>query len=200
MKTTKALSMILMALSLGAFGAIATAAEHKGHSPMPMEMAREPHHVLAMAYHRNLATFAKALHGAGVPLPTGGAIFVSLRDADKGDFLPVARGLAEAGFALVATAGTRKFLEDHGVPAGAVAKVGQGKPDAADLLKAGTLKLVINTPMGRKSQRDETNIRCQAIAMGVPCITTVEGARAALEGIRALRSGRLTILPLQAWR
>jgi phage shock protein A len=62
MKTTRIVSMTLMALSLGAFGAMATAAEHKGHSAMSMEMAHEPHHVLAMAYHRNLATFAKALH------------------------------------------------------------------------------------------------------------------------------------------
>lgn len=61
MKTTKVISVILVALSLGAFGAIATAAEHKGHSTMSMEMAHEPHHVLAMAYHHNLATFAKAL-------------------------------------------------------------------------------------------------------------------------------------------
>jgi carbamoyl-phosphate synthase large subunit len=111
----------------------------------------------------------------------------------------VARGLSEAGFALVATSGTRAFFEQNGVQAGAVHKVGQGKPDAADLLRAGTLKLIINTPMGRTSQRDETNIRCQAIALGVPCITTVEGARAALEGIRALKSGRLSVLPLQSW-
>ncbi len=62
MKTTKAVSMISLALSLVAFGGIATAAEHKGHSAMAMEMAHEPHHVLAMAYHRNLAIFAKALH------------------------------------------------------------------------------------------------------------------------------------------
>lgn len=62
MKTTKAISMMLAALSLGAFGAIATAAEHRGHSTMCMEMAHEPHHVLAMGYHHNLATFAKALH------------------------------------------------------------------------------------------------------------------------------------------
>jgi len=53
--------------------------------------------------------------------------------------------------------------------------------------------------MGRKSQRDETNIRCHAIALGVPCITTVEGARAALEGIRALQAGRLAVRPLQEW-
>jgi polyhydroxyalkanoate synthesis regulator phasin len=62
MKTTRIVAMSLMALSLGAVGAIATAAEHKGRSPMGMDMAHEPHHVLAMAYHRNLATFAKALH------------------------------------------------------------------------------------------------------------------------------------------
>ena len=76
MKPTKAISMILMALSLGAFGAIATAAEHKGHSTMSMEMAHEPHHVLAMAYHRNLATFAKALHEQ-----TAGASSVNLEFA-----------------------------------------------------------------------------------------------------------------------
>ncbi len=99
----------------------------------------------------------------------------------------------------MATRGTRTYLEQHGVLVGAVNKVGEGKPDAADLLRAGTLRLVINTPMGRKSQRDETNIRCHAIALGVPCITTVEGARAALEGIRALQSGRLAVRPLQEW-
>ena len=145
------------------------------------------------------AAFAKALAGAGVPLPRGGAVFLSVRDADKEALLPVARGLADLGFALVATRGTRTYLEQQGVPVGAVNKVGEGKPDAADLLRAGTLRLVINTPMGRKSQRDETNIRCHAIALGVPCITTVEGARAALEGIRALQAGRLAVRPLQEW-
>jgi carbamoyl-phosphate synthase large subunit len=143
--------------------------------------------------------FAKALAGTGVPLPTGGVVFLSCRDQDKEDLVPVARGLSDAGFVLVATLGTRRYLDEHDVPAGAVFKVGEGKPDAADLLKAGTLKLVINTPMGRKSQRDETNIRCQAIAMGVPCITTIEGARAALEGIRSLQAGRFTVAPLQRW-
>jgi len=143
--------------------------------------------------------FAKALAGAGTPLPTGGAVFLSVRDADKEGLVPVARGLSELGFALVATGGTRRFLEARGVAVGAVNKVGEGKPDAADLLKAGTLKLVLNTPMGRKSQRDEASIRCQAIAMGVPCITTLEGAAAALEGIRALKAGRLTVSPLQEW-
>ncbi len=143
--------------------------------------------------------FAKALAGAGTPLPTGGAVFLSVRDADKEALVPVARGLSDLGFALVATRGTRLHLERQGVPVGAVNKVGEGRPDAADLLRAGTLKLVINTPMGRKSQRDETNIRCQAIALGVPCITTVEGAGAALAGIRALKSGRLDVRPVQDW-
>ncbi len=145
------------------------------------------------------AAFAKALSGAGVPLPKGGAVFLSVRDLDKEALVPVARGLADLGFALVATRGTRLHLEQRGVPVGAVNKVGEGKPNAADLLKAGTLRLVINTPMGRKSQRDEASIRCQAIALGVPCITTVEGAHAALEGIRALKSGRLSVSPLQSW-
>jgi carbamoyl-phosphate synthase large subunit len=144
--------------------------------------------------------FAKALAGAGTPLPTGGAVFLSVKDTDKEALLPVARSLSELGFALVATKGTRQFLEGRGVPVGSVNKVGEGKPDAGDLLRVGTLKLVINTPMGRKSQRDETNIRCQAIALGVPCITTVEGARAALEGIRSLQAGRFSVFPLQGWR
>ncbi|MCI4397581.1 MAG: carbamoyl-phosphate synthase large subunit [Acidobacteria bacterium] len=143
--------------------------------------------------------FAKALSGAGLPLPEGGAVFLSLRDADKAGAVKLAEGFAELGFALVATHGTRAFLEKAGVFAGAVNKVGEGKPDAAGLLKAGTLKLVINTPMGRKSQRDEANIRCQAIALKVPCITTLEGAYAALEGIRALKNGTLDVKPIQEW-
>jgi carbamoyl-phosphate synthase large subunit len=142
---------------------------------------------------------AKALAGAGTPLPTGGAVFLSVRDADKEALEPVARGLAELGFALVATRGTRLHLEAAGVPVGSVHKVGEAKPDAADLLRAGTLKLVINTPLGQRGQRDEATIRCQATALGVPCITTLEGARAALDGIRALRSGCLSVTPLQQW-
>jgi len=143
--------------------------------------------------------FAKALSGAGLPLPTGGAVFLSVRDADKAGLVPIAKELAGMGFALVATSGTLRALESAGVSASLVHKAGEGSPDASSLLKAGTLRLVINTPMGRKSQKDETEIRCQATAIGVPCITTLEGARAAVEGIRALKSCRLTIRPIQEW-
>jgi carbamoyl-phosphate synthase large subunit len=145
------------------------------------------------------SAFAKALMGAGVPLPRGGAAFLSVRDGDKAALLPVARSLAALGFAIVSTPGTRAFLEKNGVPAGPVHKVGDGKPDVMDLLTAGTLRLLINTPLGDRSQRDEAAIRCAAIARGVPCITTVEGARAAVEGIAALQKRRLGVEALQKW-
>ncbi|MEJ2367847.1 MAG: ATP-grasp domain-containing protein [Acidobacteriota bacterium] len=143
--------------------------------------------------------FAKALSSAGIPLPEAGGIFLSVRDADKPELLPLARAFSEAGFRLFATSGTRQYLEENGVAADAAFKVGEGSPNAVELSRSGELQLVINTPLGRKSQYDETAIRCTAIAMGIPCITTIEGAWAAVEGMKALRQGRLSVSSIQSW-
>jgi carbamoyl-phosphate synthase large subunit len=112
----------------------------------------------------------------------------------------VAAGYVRQGFGLFATAGTRAFLEGCGVPCEPVFKVGEGKPDAVDLLRDGQIQMVINTPLGRKSQFDEAAIRVEAIALQVPCLTTVEAARAALLGIRALSDRRPDYRPLRKWQ
>ncbi len=144
--------------------------------------------------------FAKALRASGMSLPSEGAVFASVRDSDKEAFLPVARGLVEEGFTLFATAGTRAFLEGRGVVCRGVYKVGEGKPDAVDLLTAGDLQMVINTPLGKKSQYDEAAIRTAAISLQIPCLTTVEAARAVLVGMRSLKAGSLVYKPIGDWQ
>jgi carbamoyl-phosphate synthase large subunit len=144
--------------------------------------------------------FAKALTASGMSLPSSGGVFASVRDSDKNAFLPVAQGLVKEGFTLFATSGTRAFLESKGVVCRGVFKVGEGKPDAVDLLTQGDLQMVINTPLGKKSQYDEAAIRTAAIALQIPCLTTVEAARAVLVGMRSLKAGSLTYKPVIDWQ
>ena len=140
---------------------------------------------------------AKAHLGSGEPLPTSGTVFLSLRDADKRAITFMAKTLVDLGYALVATRGTARFLRLSGVPCREVFKVHEGRPNAVDLLDAGGIQLVINTPLGRVSEYDEKAIRERAVQLGVPVITTVAGAHAAVAGIEALRRGPLDVSTLQ---
>jgi len=133
--------------------------------------------------------FAKAQLATGQALPTSGAVFVSVNDRDKQTVLPIARDLAKLGLRLLATRGTAAFLERHGVPAEVVAKVGEGHPNVAELIQAGQVQLIVNTPFGKRSHYDEVAIRRAATFADIPCITTLSGARAAVGGIGALRRG-----------
>ena len=140
---------------------------------------------------------AKAHLGSGDPLPDGGSVFLSLRDDDKRAITFMAKKLVELGYGLVATRGTARFLRRNGVPCGEVFKVHEGRPNAVDLIEAGEIQMVINTPLGRASEYDERAIRERAVALGVPVITTVAGALAAVSGIEALRRGPLDVTALQ---
>ena len=140
---------------------------------------------------------AKAHLGSGDPLPASGAVFLSLRDDDKRAITFMAKKLVEMGYGLVATRGTARFLRRNGVPCREVFKVHEGRPNAVDLIEAGEVQLVINTPLGRASEYDERAIRERAVALGVPVITTVAGALAAVSGIEALRRGPLDVTALQ---
>ncbi|MBM4117976.1 carbamoyl-phosphate synthase large subunit [bacterium] len=133
--------------------------------------------------------FARAQLGTGQGLPVAGTAFLSVHDRDKPDLLPIARQLAVLGFALLATAGTAEALRARGLACEPVAKVGEGSPHIAERILAGGVQLVINTPLGAASRYDERPIRHAATLMDVPCITTLAGARAAVDGIRALREG-----------
>ncbi|MBE0566363.1 MAG: carbamoyl-phosphate synthase large subunit [Krumholzibacteria bacterium] len=142
--------------------------------------------------------FARAQLATGQGLPAEGTVFVSVNDNDKEACLPIARDLHELGFAVVATAGTAVFLNRAGVPASTIAKVGEGEPDIGQAIGGGLVQMVINTPLGKQSRYDESAIRREARARDIPCITTLSGARAAVDGIRALRRGPAPVVSLQA--
>jgi carbamoyl-phosphate synthase large subunit len=143
--------------------------------------------------------FAKAQMACGLSLPTSGRAFISVNDFDKEAVLPIARGLAELGFRILATAGTAERLAREGLGVEVIYKVNEGRPNVVDRILNGEIDMILNTPLGRASHFDEESIRRTATARGVPCITTLSGGAAAVEGIRALRQGRLEVAPLQAY-
>ena len=141
--------------------------------------------------------FAKAQIAAGQRLPRKGSIFISVSDHDKRHCGPLAKELHALGFRLIATRGTAAALEAAGVPAEAVFKVNEGRPNIVDLVKTGKVDMVINTPLGRESFYDEKSIRRAAIRYNIPCITTLSAANAAARGIRALVEQTLEVAALQ---
>ncbi len=141
--------------------------------------------------------FSKAQASAGQLLPDGGQAFISVNDHDKPTVLPVARDLLALGFTLTATRGTAAFLGAHGLRAQVVYKVNEGRPNIADEVVNGRVSLVINTPLGRASFFDDRSLRRAAMMQGVPCITTLTGAAAAVSAIRAMRTDVSEVRSLQ---
>ena len=127
--------------------------------------------------------FGKAQLSAGVPLPRSGCVFFSVNDHHKPAALDLARKFAELGFELAATRGTASWLKNAGLRVRTVFKVNEGRPNAVDLMKGGSLQLVVYTTTGATSFPDEQAIRRTAVQHRVPCITTISGARAAAEAI-----------------
>jgi carbamoyl-phosphate synthase large subunit len=145
------------------------------------------------------AAFFKAQLAADNILPTQGAIFITVNDSDKRGITPIARRFYEMGFRLVATAGTAKYLRARGIPAESVLKLYEGRPNGVDLMLNGEIKLLINTPLGKESQRDDYTMRQAAIANRVAYTTTLSAANAACDAILALRSRAPSVLSLQEW-
>ncbi len=143
--------------------------------------------------------YAKAQIGAGLRLPVRGAAFVSVNNHDKPSVVPIARSLRQLGFDLLATRGTAAYLRAHGLEAEVVYKINEGRPHVGDAVLNGKVDLIINTPLGRESFFDDTTVRRIAMMRGVPCITTLTGAAAAVEAIRALRSEGLEVRALQEY-
>jgi len=144
--------------------------------------------------------FAKAQAAAKPGLPVKGNVFLSVKDADKARSVEVARQLVELGFEIYSSSGTAKTLADHGVPAKRLAKIGEGRPTAIDLIKNGQIQLVINTPGGMIPRRDENQIRAAAYAHNICIMTTLTGAAAAINGIRALKNKHVGVRPIQSYR
>ncbi len=143
------------------------------------------------------SAFAKAQAGAGMPLPLRGTAFLTVNDKDKGNLIPIARSLADLGFRLVATGGTAQAIRGAGIPCESVYKVNEGRPNAVDLMKNGEVHMIVNTPLGQTSYFDEKALRTTATQRGIPLITTLSGAVAAVEAIRAVRAGALSVRTLQ---
>jgi carbamoyl-phosphate synthase large subunit len=145
------------------------------------------------------SAFAKAYMGAGQELPQSGTAFISVNNQDKPGVLPIARELSALGFTIVATRGTAAYLRAHGLEAGIIFKVNEGRPHVGDELLNRRIALVINTPLGRDSFFDDRTVRSIAMMQGVPSITTLTGAAAAVAAIAALRSEGLTVKSLQEY-
>jgi carbamoyl-phosphate synthase large subunit len=145
------------------------------------------------------SAFGKAQLAADNVLPTDGAIFITVNDSDKRTVTPIARRFQEMGFRLFATSGTAKHLRGRGIPVETVLKIHQGRPNGVDMMLNGDVQLLINTPLGKESQRDDYTMRQAAIATRVAYTTTLSAANAACDAILSLRSRAPSVLSLQEW-
>ena len=143
--------------------------------------------------------FAKSQEAAGNNLPRSGAIFISVRNSMRRNIIFMAKAIAGMGFSIYASEGTWRVLSSNGVNVKMVRKIGEGKPDIIDLIKGGDIDLVINVPAGRKSQVDSKPIRSAAVTQGIPYITTLEGAQAAISGMDSLERTGFSVKPIQEY-
>jgi len=141
--------------------------------------------------------FAKAQLSAGTPLPDKGTIFISVNDRHKSEAIELGRRFSELGFQLSATRGTASALNGAGIRCKTVFKVNEGRPNAVDLIKAGTVQLVIYTAAGAGSFNDEKAIRRTAVFYRVPCITTLSAAKAAVEAVASRLRDPIRVWSLQ---
>lgn len=144
--------------------------------------------------------FAKTHMAVGPALPREGNIFLSVKDADKALAVDIARRFIALGFKIVSTSGTMSHLEENGVPVKSVFKINEGRPNVVDMIKNGDLDMIINTPSGMIPRQNENVIRTEAIKHSVPIMTTLSGARAAVQALHSLNKHDLTVFPLQHYR
>jgi carbamoyl-phosphate synthase large subunit len=143
--------------------------------------------------------FAKSQAAAYGSLPTSGRVFVSVANRDKRAMVFPAKRLADLGFEVLATRGTANTLRRNGIPCTVVRKHFEGPANIVDLINAGEIDMIINTPYGNPGPRvDGYEIRTAAVARDIPCITTIQGAAAAVQGIEALIRNDITVRPLQS--
>jgi carbamoyl-phosphate synthase large subunit len=141
--------------------------------------------------------FAKSQLAAGTVLPREGTIFISVAPPAKEHMVGLARRLSELGYKLMATEGTARRMEEAGIPVERVNKLQEGQPNLLDYLVDGAIQLIMNTPSGKGARTDEGKIRSAAVARGVPCITTIQAADAAVRAMDALRHEEVTVQALQ---
>ncbi|MES0383350.1 MAG: carbamoyl-phosphate synthase large subunit [Hyphomicrobium sp.] len=143
--------------------------------------------------------FGKGQLGAGQLLPTGGTVFVSVKDKDKDPMVAPVKELEGMGFKIIATRGTMRHLQENGVQCQGINKVLEGRPHVVDAMKNGEVDLVFNTTEGSKALADSKDIRRTALLRHIPYYTTLAGAVAVTRAIRALKAGTLRVAPLQSF-
>jgi carbamoyl-phosphate synthase large subunit len=166
--------------------------------PLLSPEMRSTGEVLGLADSYGLAFF-KAQEATQVPLPVEGTVLITIADRDKEKILEFARNFQHMRFNIMATGGTKKFLEAHGIECEYVKKVHEGRPNIVDAIKNGVINLVINTPAGKQSEYDDSYIRKSAIRHHVPYVTTTSAALAATVGIRERRNGAYRVHSLQEY-
>lgn len=143
--------------------------------------------------------FAKAALGAGERFPSGGTVLVSMNNRDKAAAVPVVKEFINLGFAVMATEGTRRVLQEHGLDVELVLKLHEGRPHVLDAIKNHRVQLIINTPSGEEAQSDGRLIRRTALAYKIPITTTIAGAKAIVAAIRALQNTTLDVRIIQEY-
>ncbi len=152
--------------------------------------------VLGMAGSYGLA-FYKAQEATQTPLPVSGTVLITIADRDKEKILEPSKNFAAMDFNILATEGTRVFLEKHGIKATSIKKIYEGRPNIVDAIKNGEIQLVVNTPAGKQSEYDDSYIRKNAIKYKIPYITTTSAALAATKGIKDRQNGAYIVKSLQ---
>ncbi|MFZ5644449.1 MAG: carbamoyl-phosphate synthase large subunit [Bacillota bacterium] len=143
----------------------------------------------------------KALVAAGNIIPAQGTLLATIADKDKEEALPIIKGLSDIGFRVCATGGTAAFLQEKGIPVERVNKVREGSPNIADLIRSGKINMVLNTlTKGKAPERDGFQIRRVAVEFGVPCLTSLDTARAMYEVVNFIKEGEeFDLIPLQEY-
>ena len=141
--------------------------------------------------------FGKSQEATQTRLPVSGKVLISVNDRDKEEMLDVAKGFHECGFEIIATKGSADFINSHGIPAKAVAKLGEGRPNVLDVITNGEVTMVINTPTDKKGATDDSYIRKGVIKGRIPYMTTMAAAKASIAGIKSLQKGDAGVKSLQ---
>ena len=141
--------------------------------------------------------YAKAQMAAAPALPSGGNLFVSVKDSDKKNAVPIVKQFSNLGFIIHATDGTAVLLKEAGIPVKRLNKLAQGRPNVVDMIKNGEMQFIINTPSGKLPRQDEVVIRSTAVANRIPIMTTLRAAAASAAAIQSIAKSPLTVKSLQ---
>lgn len=143
--------------------------------------------------------YFKSQQAAFSQIPDSGKVFISVKTEDKPKVLPIAKDFIELGYTLVATPGTARYLQEHGIRTEVVKKIIEGRPNVTDHIRNKEIKLIINTPTGKGPKLDEAKIRSLAVSFGISCITTLNAAKATIQGIQSYRKHGISVKTIQEY-